>query len=78
MPFESRHWNRGKQGLGIRMPGPAQHIIDTAVLDQPPEIHHSHFMRQIFDHAKVVGNEEIGDAKIVLERFQQIENLRLH
>ena len=35
-------------------------------------------MREIFDYADVVRNEEVTDAQALLQVFQQIENLRLH
>ena len=35
-------------------------------------------MREIFDHAKVVRDEKIGEPPLLLQPQKEIENLRLH
>ena len=55
-----------------------QHLVDRSPLDDAPEIHHRHVLRQIIDNGKVVRDEKISQPKIVLQRLEQVENLRLH
>ena len=75
-PVQRRH--RRQQGLGIGMLGRAQYLVDRAALDDPPQVHHRNLVRQILDHGDVVRDEQVGQAEIALQLFQQIEDLRLH
>ena len=37
------------------------------LFDQPAHIHHGHLIRDVFDHAQVVGNEEVGQVQFILQ-----------
>ena len=73
-----RHRRRGDQRLGIGMQRPVEHGRLGADLDDPPEIHHRDPVADMLDHAKVVRDEQIGDAALVLQVAQQVQHLRLH
>lgn len=60
------------------MCGTRQHIGSRAQLDNAPEVHHRHPMRQMPDDAKVVGNEEIRQSILLLQLDQQIQDLSLY
>lgn len=38
-----------------------------------PEIHHCNIVRQVLDHRKIVGDEQVGNTQLALQFFQQIE-----
>lgn len=76
--LHTRDWNSGKQRLRIRMSRRTQHFIDQTALDDAPEVHYRHLMRQILHHGEIVRDEQIGQAEFVMQRLEQIENLRLY
>ena len=43
-----------------------------------PEVHNRDAIRDVPDHAEVVGDEQIGEAVLLLEVFEQIDDLRLN
>ena len=55
-----------------------QHLFRRAAFNDAPQIHHAHLVRKIFHDAQVVGNEEEAQPQFLLQRFQQIQYLRLH
>ena len=67
-----------QQCPGIRMLGCAQHFLCRAALHDAPEVHHAHFMRKILHHREIMGDEQITQFEFLLQRFQQIQDLRLH
>ena len=47
-------------------------------LDDFPQVHHGNPRRDVLHHAKVVGDEKIGQAKFRLQIGQQVDDLCLH
>ena len=43
-----------------------------------PQIHNTYNIRDITYNRKVMGNENIGEAQIFLQLFEQFDNLRLN
>src|SRR3989338_7554675 len=74
--IDARHG--GQQGLRIGVPGRAQHFFRLAAFDDAPEVHHAYLMREVFHYRKVVGDEQVTQVQFLLQRLQQIQNLRLH
>ena len=46
-------------------------------LDQLADVHHRHPVADVLDHAQVVGDEQVGQAELLLQVLQQVEDLRL-
>ena len=57
---------------------PLQHSLARALLDDAPGVHHGHMVGDVLDDADVVGDEEVGQAELALQLFEQVEDLRLH
>ena len=47
-------------------------------LDEFAQVHHRDAVADVPDHREVVRDEEIGEAEVVLQIRQQVEDLRLH
>jgi len=43
-----------------------------------PGLHHGHAVGDVLDDADVVGDEQVGQAELALQLFEQIQDLRLH
>lgn len=56
----------------------AQHLLDAAVLDRPPAVHHEHVVGHLADHAQVVRDHDDRRVELGLEVGQQVQDLRLH
>ncbi len=54
-----------------------QHGVGLAQFDDASAIHDGDPVCQVFDHAEIVRNEQVGDAKFVLKLAQQVQNLSL-
>ena len=35
-------------------------------------------MRNVFDHTEIMGNKQIGNAKLFLQRLEEVDNLGLN
>ncbi|KKN95133.1 hypothetical protein LCGC14_0182020, partial [marine sediment metagenome] len=44
---------------------------------QPPEIHHGHPVGQVAHHAQVVRDEQVGEAELLAQVLQKVDDLRL-
>ena len=55
-----------------------QQALGGAGFDELAVLHHRDLVRQVLDDAEVVRDEEIGDAELLLQLLQQVEDLRLH
>ena len=60
--------DRREQRLRVRMPGRAEHLADSPALHDPPEVHHRDLVGEILDHGEVVGDEEIREPEVALQR----------
>jgi hypothetical protein len=59
------------------MPGGRENLLLPRHLDDPPEIHHRHPVRDMLHHGEVVRDEEIGKIELPLEIAEQVDDLRL-
>ncbi len=73
-PREPRH--RRKQRLRVFVLRPREHLFGGAGLDDPARTHHRDVVREVFDDAKVVRDEEVRDAELALQPRTQVESLR--
>src|SRR3989304_6337299 len=55
-----------------------EHFFHAALLHDLAGIHHGDIMGDVFDHADVVRDEEIGQAQFILELLQERKDLGLH
>ena len=46
-------------------------------LHDPSDVHHRHAVADVLHNAKVVRNEEVGQPQIVLQVFEEVEDLGL-
>jgi hypothetical protein len=68
----------GEQRLGVGMARLGVDLARRAPLHDAAEIHHHHFVAEIFDDTEIVGDEQHGQAEALLELAQEVEHLRLH
>jgi len=55
-----------------------EHVIHVAGFQQTPGIHGRHLVGDLRDHAEIMGDEQHGKPVFVLQRHQQVEDLRLY
>jgi hypothetical protein len=72
----ARWCGSGDQGGGIQVPRAAAHGLRTAHLHELPQIHHAHPMAQVFHCCHIVADQQGGDASLLLDILQQVEDLR--
>ena len=70
---------RGRhQGGGVRVQRPVERRLGGALLDDPAEVHHHHPVGHVPHDGQVVGDEQVGDAELLLQLVEQVQHLRLH
>ena len=52
-------------------------LVSVSHLDHPAEIHHCDAIRDVAHHREVVGDEQVGEAELLLQVVEQVEDLRL-
>jgi hypothetical protein len=57
--------------------GPAEELLGVAILHALAAIHHQDGVRQLGDHAQVVGDDDDRGVELVLQIADQVEDLRL-
>ena len=72
-----RHGNGGQQRLSIRMMGLGVERLPVRKLDHLTQIHNGNAIGDVLHNGKVVSDEQIRGAKLVLELFQQVQDLSL-
>ena len=79
VPFVTRVRDRNgrEQRLRIRVQRLAIEIFTGSQFNHFPQVHHGDTVRDVFHHAQVVGDEQVGQPEFPLQVFQDIENLRL-
>src|SRR5262249_10606858 len=70
-----RHRNGGKEGAGIGMPRIGKQRFAWPDLDNAAEMHHRDAVGDVLHHGEIVGNENVGEAKLVLQIAQQVKHL---
>ena len=71
-----RDGNRGEQGAGIGMAWIGEQLIRRRSFDDAAEIHDRDPVRDMFDHRKIVRNENVSERKAPAQAREQIEHLR--
>ena len=70
-------WCRGDQCLGIRVQRGVKDLVDGRKFNDLPEIHDRHAVAHMANHRQAVGNDHHRQPELVLQAFQQIDDLRL-
>lgn len=73
-----RQRNCRKQCLGVRMQRIFEQQISWCFFYHSSHIHNRNIIREIFYNGQVMGNEDIGQSQILLQLFEQVQNLRLN
>jgi hypothetical protein len=68
----------GQKRLRVGMQRLGKQAIGWRGLDDPADIHHSHAVADVADHAQVMRDEQIGEAERFLQVAEQVEDLRLN
>ena len=71
-----RHGREELARVGVR--GVFEHLLQRAGLDDPALAHDRHPVRDLRDHAEVVGDEEQAHSAPALELLHQVQDLGLH
>ena len=67
----------GHQHLGIRMLRRREQLFGVRALHDPADIHHRDPLADMLDDAQVMGDEEIGQPKSLLEFEEEVQDLCL-
>ena len=70
-----RQRHRGQQGLGVRVAWPGVQLAGLGHLDDLAEVHHRDPVADALHHRQVVGDEQVGQAQLLLQIVQQVEDL---
>jgi hypothetical protein len=74
--IDPRHF--GQQRLRVWVIRPIEHLLGRGTFHDATEIHDQHAIREMFDHAKIVTDEQIGQVQIAAKVHEQIEDLCLN
>ena len=66
-----------QQADRVRVTRVLEHVLDRALLDEPPGVEHADAIAHLRDHAEVVADEEHRRVELRLELRDEIEHLRL-
>ena len=55
-----------------------KHFGNRTFLDNPTQVHDGNTVRQVRHDGQVVGYEQVGQAKCILQVLQQVQDLCLH
>jgi len=66
-----------KQRFGIGMAWMIEKLRCRSNFHQPTQIHNSHLVGNMLDHAQIMGNEQIGEIELTLQVIEQVQNFRL-
>ena len=64
--------NRRQQGLRIGMSGSVEHLAALTGFDDAAKIHHGDAVGDVAHHRKIVGDEQVGKAKVPLQSFRRL------
>ena len=66
-----------EQCRGVGVQRLAEDLLGLGVLDHGAEVHDADRVGNMLDDGEVMGNEQIGDAEVLLELTEQVDYLRL-
>ena len=70
-------WNRIEQHPSVRMLWLAEENMLGSYFTETAKIHDADIVGNVMDNGKIVADEKIGQSKLSLKFFNQVENLRL-
>ena len=68
----------GQQRSGVRMQRVVEQALPIRVLNDFTHVHDRHGVTHVLHNAKVVTDEQVGEAKFFLQRGEQVQDLRLN
>src|SRR5215469_479716 len=74
--FRIGQWDGREQRDGVRMQRVVVEVDAVPNFHDLAQIHHCHALGDVAYHAEVMGNEEVGEAKLALEPLHQVDDLR--
>ena len=77
LPRRVRDGDGGEQGRGVGVGRTLVDLVCVALFDDLTEVHDGDVVAEVTDDRQVVGDEEVGDAQLVLELGEQVDHLRL-
>ena len=72
------HRHGRQQRLGVRVRRAGVDLVLLAQLGHPAEVHDADPVRDVPHDRQVVGDEDVGQAELVLQLLHQVDDLRLH
>ena len=72
------HGHGRAERLGVGVERVVKEGVAIGELDDLAEVHDGDAVRDVLDHAEVVGDKEIGEAQLGLEVLHQVDDLRLN
>ena len=66
------------EGAGVVGLGVGEYLVGGARFDDAAVLHDHDAVGEVFHHAKVVGDEEVGEMVVAFEVVEQVEHLGLH
>src|SRR5690625_2554070 len=73
-----RDRNRREQTLRVRVDGVAHDLRGLADLDEVAVAHDGDALGDPFDHRQIMADEQARESVLLLQAFEQVEDLRLH
>lgn len=73
-----RNGDGGKKRLGIGMHWIGKQLIGPCLFHHLAQIHDRDVVREILDDREVMGDKDIGKSNVLLQLFQQVQDLRLN
>ena len=67
-----------QQAPGVGVDGMLKDLLGGAGLQQVAQMEHPDAVRDILDHGKVMCNEQVGRAGLLLDILHQVDHLRLN
>lgn len=64
-----------EQGLGVGVAGVAVNGVGVGKLDDAAGVHDGDAIGNIFDDGEIVGDENVGEAELLLEVFEEVDDL---
>ena len=72
-----RHRDRREERLGVGVLRALVHLVGRALFDDAAEVHHRDAVADVTDEREVVGDEEVGDAELLLQVAEQVDDVGL-
>ena len=60
------------------MRGSVEDLVAGGQFDDPAKVHHGNPVADVFNHREIMGNEQQGNACLIAQVLQQVDDLRLH